>query len=125
MTKKPEMSPQEKMARHMERNTLGRCPPWCYCVTGKWKLVKLDRYVYEYPKGSFVEKRYLDERYRVTQYSELRRFSLNPMCPLIGWLCPPGGIPKDLVRPSTSLYMTTIEGTRFNDVIHKLESEDE
>lgn len=108
------MTPTEKYAREAIKNRPYPCPKWCYCVTGKYIKIKLDRHVYKFPHGEYIQKNPVD-------YSEHRRFSLNPMCPLIDYLCPPNGIPPEPIPKSKSLVMTTIHGTRFNDI----EDEDE
>ena len=112
-----ELSEKEKEAFHMIRKRMSKCPAWCFCNTKQWKKVPYIPYVGEVA-GS-------------VKYREVRRFSLNPLCPLIAWLCPPGGssarggkegeVKEKEVHPTTSLYMTTIENTNFCDVIHECE----
>jgi hypothetical protein len=114
------LSEVEKAAFHAIRKRLTRCPAWCFCNTKKWQKVKYVKHL----SGELREPR---ERNHAEQmkHQEVRRFSLMPMCPLIAFLCPPGGLPMqgEKVNPAASLYMTTIEGTRFNDVIFECEVE--
>jgi hypothetical protein len=116
-----EMSVQEVYARRTAQFLLemSKCPDWCYCVTKSVQMVESDYYVYR--KGVQVKR---------SRLSELRRFSLNPECPLIRYLCPQNGTASRggnegthderlAERHKSSLYMHTIENTRFCSVVHE------
>lgn len=105
------LSDTDKKGFEAIKRRLSRCPPWCFCNT---KVIVKQ----EYTPSASTEAR---EMHHV-KYQQVRRFSLEPFCPLINHLCPPFDYnPKNLFSPSTSLYMVTIEDTRFLEVIHELE----